>query len=95
MAAVVTAREERQKAIALAQEEERLRDEAERARVEGKDVLREAEVAERARAEVELPRVPAATVAAGLECAPFSVTAYVPSTPLLFVPFNFAGYRPR
>lgn len=52
----MAAREERQKAIALALEEERLRDEAERARVEGEDALREMEVAERARAEAELPR---------------------------------------
>lgn len=51
VAAVVAALEERQKAIALAQEEERLRDEAERAWVEGKDILREMETAKRARAE--------------------------------------------
>ncbi|KAI8560195.1 hypothetical protein RHMOL_Rhmol04G0236900 [Rhododendron molle] len=50
VAVVVAAREERQKAIALAQEEERLRDEAESARVEGEDALREMEAARRAKA---------------------------------------------
>ncbi|KAI8572869.1 hypothetical protein RHMOL_Rhmol01G0233800 [Rhododendron molle] len=47
VAAVVVAREERQKTIALALEEERLKDEAERARAEGEDALREMEAAER------------------------------------------------
>ncbi|KAI8555359.1 hypothetical protein RHMOL_Rhmol05G0168700 [Rhododendron molle] len=93
--AVVAAREERQRTIALAQEEERLRDEAKRARVEGEDALREMEAAERARAEAELPRVPAATVAAGLKRGPFSATAYVPLTPHLFVPLGFQAYKPQ
>lgn len=93
--AVMAAREERQKAIALALKEERLRDEAERARVEGEDALREMEVAERARAEAELPRRSVETVATGMERAKFSATAYVPPTPHLFVPSDFAAYRPQ
>lgn len=95
VAGVVAALEERQKAITLAQEEERLRDEAERARVEGKDILRETEAAERARAKAELPRVPAATVAVGLERVPFSAAAYMPPTPHLFVLSGFLAYKPQ
>lgn len=92
---VVATREERQRAIAFAQEEERLRDEVKRAWVESEDILREAEAAERARAEAELPRQLAATVAAGMACAAFSTTAYVLPTPHLFVPSSFAAYRLR
>lgn len=95
VAAVLTAQEERQKAIVLAQEEERLRDEAERAKVEGEDVLREMEAAERARAEAELPRRTTVTVAKATVRAAFSATAYVPPTPHLFVLSRFKAYKPR
>lgn len=95
VATVVAAREERQRAIGLAQEDERLRDEVERARVEEEDVLREMEAAEKARAEAELPRQSVVTVAAATKRAAYSVTVYVPPTPHLFVPSGFATYRPR
>lgn len=68
-----------------------MRDEAARARVEREEALRDIEAAERARAEAELPRLPAVTVAAGMERAAFSATTCVPPTPHLFVPSGFAA----
>lgn len=90
VAAVVAALEERQKAIALAQEEERLRDEVERAWVEGEDILREMETAKRARAEAYNSDDGKAT-----ERTKFSAEAYVPPTPHLFIPSGLKAYRPR
>lgn len=80
----MAAREERQRAIGLAQEEERLRDKAKRARAEGEDILSEMEATERARAEAELPRRTAVAVAKATMRAKFSTEAYVPPTPHFF-----------
>lgn len=89
--AVLLAREERQREVKAAEAAAR----AERERAEGEEALRDMEAAERARAEAELPKRPAATVAAGMERAAFSAMASVPPTPHLFVPSGFATYRPR
>lgn len=89
--AILSAREERQREVVAAEAAER----AERERAEGEEALRDMEAAERARAEVELPRLPAATVVAGMERAAFLASAYMPPTPLLFVPSGFAAHRPR
>lgn len=72
-----------------------MRDEAERARVEGEDVLREMEAAERARANAELPRRTTMAMAKATERVPFSAMAYVPHTPHLFVPSGLKAYKPK
>lgn len=89
--AVLTAREERQRAVELAHEEERLRAKAE-------ELVRETEAAERAQEDTTWTQESAVALAkarAQVERAEFVAETYTPSKPHVFVPSGFYSYVPR
>lgn len=95
--AVLTAREERQRAIELAREEERLRAEAKRARADEEDLEREAEAAERAQFDAAWVRETAVALAkarAQEAHAEFVAETYAPLEPHVFVLSGFVHYTP-
>ncbi|KAI8550816.1 hypothetical protein RHMOL_Rhmol06G0136800 [Rhododendron molle] len=87
---VFKAQEDRARAIAELKAAER----AERERVEREETVRDMEAEERAAAEAQWPRVKAVDEAAAVTRPDFSAEAYIPPTPLLFVPSGFAAYVP-
>lgn len=96
--AVLIAREERQRAIELAQEEERLRAKAERAGADEQDFVREAEVAERAQLDAAWARETAVALAkarAQEKWAEFVVETYTPPELHVFVLSSFVHYAPQ
>lgn len=86
VAAVVAAWEERQRAVELAWEEERLKAETERQRAEDEEFFRDIEVEETTFLERGVVRQVAVPKAQAFKCPTLVTETYAPSVPHLFFP---------
>lgn len=93
--AVLAAREERQRQIEKAQEEERLRAEAEGTSDDEQDLVKEAERAQADAAWAQESAVALAKARAEMTRAEFVAETYTPPEPHVFIPSGFDSYQLR